>query len=433
MGNKRINWSSKEDVLKKLNLYIQSQGGSLINCKAKDRWHYIVKSCKKYNYDIVELCEELGYDYLEARKYRELRSCYSNYDNLKSTIKLFIDKNGYFPTQKELFYDLHISSHILKKYGGINRIKDDMNYIGNDLIDDLGFRNHSHYEYIIAQFLIYNNIPYLREQHPFPNPYDNYRSDFTFKKKNGETYHLEVWGYTNKDNSRIAEKYNKTKNQKIQLYKKYNIKFISINPNLFSSTLDDLQLNLKDVLSEILESDLNMIDSNLLIYPYKMNDEELFDEIMKFSKDGITLPTKSDFSQNNISLLYEVLKRFGNYSNFAKKFKVLLNKKYNFWNEDFVYDRLTKIHEKYGYLPSTSEIKLNKLAKDDYLFIGIIDGIKSVFGNITNGYLSFYEKCKINNVSLSDSDIQYLSNIQRFKKKYITETDRQRAYDILCA
>ena len=43
------------------------------------------------------------------------------------------------------------------------------------------------------------------------------------------------------------------------------------------------------------------------------------------------------------------------------------------------------------------------------------------------------QKCKINNVSLSDSDIQYLSNMQRFKKKYITETDRQRAYDILCA
>ena len=63
------------------------------------------------------------------------------------------------------------------------------------------------------------------------------------------------------------------------------------------------------------------------IYPEE--NKELFDEIMKLSKDGITLPKKKDFSQNNISLLYEVLKRFGNYSNFAKKFNALLNKKYN--------------------------------------------------------------------------------------------------------
>lgn len=431
--NNRINWGNRENVLSALNSYIQSQGGSLINCKAKDRWHYIVKSCKKYNYDIVELCGELGYNYLEARKYQKPRSCYNDYDKLKSEIKSFIDKNGYFPTQKELFYDLHVSSHILKKYGGINQIKDDMNYIGNDLIDDSGFRNHSHYEYIIAQFLIYNNISYLREQHPFPIPHDNYRSDFTFKTKNGEIIHLEVWGYTDKDKSKIAKKYNKIKNQKIQLYKKYNIKFISIEPSLFSNTLDDLQLNLKDMLSEIIDTKLNIVNSDLLIYPYKMSDKELFDEIMKLSKDGITLPKKKDFSQNNISLLYEVLKRFGNYSNFAKKFNALLNKKYNFWNEEFVYDRLSKIHEKYGYLPSTSEIQLNKLAKDDYLFIGIIDGIKTVFGNITNGYLSFYEKCTKDNISLTDKDIQYLLNVQHFKKKYITENDRQRAYDILCA
>lgn len=79
----------------------------------------------------------------------------------------------------------------------------------------------------------------------------------------------------------------------------------------------------------------------------------------------------------------------------------------------FIYDRLSKIHEKYGYIPSTSEIKLNKLAKEDCLFIGIIDGIKTVFGDITNGYLSFYEKCITDNISLTDKDIQYLLNIRK--------------------
>lgn len=430
---KKVNWKNETEVLKEIDTFIKNNGGLLINCRGKDRWYNIIKYCKKYNYNIDDLCARLGYDYANFKKVRSPRGYYSNYENVKCSINEFINKRGYFPTLKELNYDLHISSYMIKKHGGINKIKDDMHYIGNDLIDDSGFRNHSHYEYIIAQFLLHNNISYLREQHPFPVPYNNYRSDFTFKTKNEEIIHLEVWGYTDKDKSKIAKKYNKIKNQKIQLYKKYNIKFISIEPSLFSNTLDDLQLNLKDMLSEILDSKLNIVNNDLLVYPYKMSDKELFDEIMKLSKDGINLPIKKDFSQNNISLLYEVLKRFGNYSNFAKKFNALLNKKYNFWSEDFVYDRLSKIHEKYGYLPSTSEIKLNKLAKDDYLFIGIIDGIKTVFGNITNGYLSFYERCKTDNISLTDNDIQYLLNIQHFKKKYITENDRQRAYDILCA
>ena len=56
------------------------------------------------------------------------------------------------------------------------------------------------------------------------------------------------------------------------------------------------------------------------------------------------------------------------------------------------------------------EIRNKKLAKSDVLFIGIVDGIKSVFGNTINGYLTFYEKCVSENIKLGDKDIEYLAN-----------------------
>ena len=87
-------------------------------------------------------------------------------------------------------HNLDIPSSTIQYFGGIEKLKNDIGYIGEDLIDDSGFRNRSHYEYIVAQFLIYNNISYIREQHPFPKPYDNLRSDFTFEKSNGDIYHL---------------------------------------------------------------------------------------------------------------------------------------------------------------------------------------------------------------------------------------------------
>lgn len=93
-----------------------------------------------------------------------------------------------------------------------------------------------------------------------------------------------------------------------------------------------------------------------------------------------------------------------------------------------------QIHDKYGYMPTSIEIRNNKLAKDDSLFIGIVDGIKSAFGNTIQCYLRFYENCISHNVELGDKDIEYLTNLYNlkyFRKDMITKIDRQRAYDIL--
>lgn len=429
-------WSDKNYALSRLDNLLK-ENKTLQGMSRNSSWNNIKTMCNKYNYNVQELCEELGYDYLKLKGMKKPLCYYRDYNVLKSTIMSFIDKYERFPTIKELKYNYDVPPSTIQYFGGIEKIKDDIGYTEDDLIDESGFHNRSHYEYIVAQFLIHNNIPYKREQHPFPKPYDNMRSDFTFEMVNGEIYHLEVWGYqkSDVDGSRSKEYY-KRKKEKIALYKKYNINLISIENDIFSNTFDKIQTKLSELLRDILNADLKVIDHKYLIHPNKMSDDELFSEIMKISKDNVTLPKESDFTEDNKHLFLEALKRFDNYNKFAKHFSVVTNRKRGYWNEKTVINRLFNIHDKYGYLPTSIKIRNNKLSKDDSLFIGIVDGVKSVFGNTVQCYLLFYEKCIDKNIKLGEKDIEYLTNLYNlkyFRKDMVTESDRQRAYNILCA
>ena len=428
-------WSDKNYALSKLANFLK-ENKTLQGVSRNGSWNNIKTMCNKYNYNIQELCEELGYDYLKLKGMNKPLCYYRDYNVLKSTIISFIDKYERFPTIKELKYNYDVPPSTIQYFGGMEKLKEDIGYIGDDLIDDLGFYNRSHYEYIVAQFLIHNNIQYKREQHPFPKPYDNFRSDFTFEMVNGEIYHLEVWGYQKSyvDGSRSKEYY-KRKKEKFALYKKYNINLISIENDIFSNTFNTIQTKLSELLRDILNADLKVIDHKYLMHPNKMSDDELFSAIMEISKDNVTLPKESDFTEDNKYLFLEALKRFGNYNKFAKHFSVVTNRKRGYWNENTVINRLFDIRDKYGYLPTSIEIRNKKLSKNDSLFIGIVDGIKSVFDNTIQCYLLFYEKCIDKNIKLGEKDIEYITNLYNlkyFRKDMVTESDRQRAYDILC-
>ena len=433
----KTKWTDKTYALSRVNNYIKNNNNSLIGTCKNSKWNNILTMCRNYGYDIQDLCTELGYDYWELKGRNKPLNYYSDYNILKQTISSFIDEYGYFPTIKELKHNFDVPPSTIQSFGGIEKIKNDIGYTEDDLIDDSGFRNRSHYEYIVAQFLIHNNISYTREQHPFPEPNDNWRSDFTFEKSDGTIYHLEVWGYSSVDaNGKRSQMYCKRKANKLELYKKYGINLISVENDIFGNTFETIQIKLSELLSDILEANLKIIDHTFLTHPNKMSDQELFEEIMKISKGSSTLPKETDFTSDNRCLFLEALKRFGNYGKFAKHFGVVTNNKRGYWNENTVLNRLTDIQQKYGYLPTSIEIRNNKMAKSDDLFIGIVDGVKSVFGNTINGYLTFYEKCITENIKLGKRDNEYLNNLYNlkyFRKDSVTETDRQRAYDILCA
>ena len=122
----------------------------------------------------------------------------------------------------------------------------------------------------MAQFLIHNNIPYKREQHPFPKPYQNLRSDFMFEESNGNVWHLEVWGYRESDvDGKRSQEYCKNKEQKIDLYNRYGINLISIENNVFENTFNDIQKKLSNILSPILKINLKPVPHEFLIKPNK--------------------------------------------------------------------------------------------------------------------------------------------------------------------
>lgn len=432
----KLAWNDKDYALEVLKKYIEKYG-TLKGMSMNNEGNVIRAQIRNYKYDLREMCDDLGYNYDELMGLYYPEGYLYEKENLYSVIMEYIAQKGTFPTQNEMKMDLHIPTSVIQYFGGSESIKNDMNYTKDDLIDESGFRNRSHYEYIVAQFLIHNSVTYTREQHPFPKPYQNLRSDFTFEINSGETYHLEIWGYKEEDaNGKRSRQYCKKKAEKIELYKKYNINLISIENDVFSNSFDSIQNRLSFILFPILNRKFEIVDHSFLINPNKLSDDELFHEIMKISNDSLILPRENDFNDDNKYLFLEAIKRFGNYGNFAKRYNVCTNNKRGYWSKETVFNRLNMIHEKYGYLPTSIEIRNNKLAKDDGLFVGLVDAMKKIYKNTTQAYLEYYEYCSKNNIKLHEHDTKYLSNLYNlkyFRKDQVTEKDRNRAYAILCA
>lgn len=429
-------WADKSYVLKRLDNFIKKNGtlkGWTVN---NQEGASIAARIREHGYDLEELCTELGYNYYELRDIYYPEGFLYNYDNFKSILQKFIDENGYFPSQKQMRYDLHIPESIPLRFGGSEQIMKDMGITENYLIDDRGFYNRSYYEYILAQYLIHNNIPYEREQCPFPYPNDKLRSDFTFTTIDGIVYHLELWGYTSGYEylESRANEYLKRKEMKKNLYKKYNINLIEVDAQVFSNTLAAIQNRLSNILSNILNVELKDVDRKYIINPRGLTNDELFESIMKYSEDGITLPDVLFLQKNDTSLLNEILLRFDNYNNFAKEYGVRTNNKRGFWNKETVLDTMFIIKDKYGFMPTSSYIRNNKLYKEDKIFVGLTSAMKTVYDSTIDAYLTFFERCNDENIKLQEYEINFLNNIVNHKtvnKKSVKETEIQRAIYLL--
>jgi hypothetical protein len=386
--------------------------------------------------NIQELCEELGYDYLELNGQYYENGYLDNYENFKFEVEKFIEDYGNFPTLKNFKYDLHIPVSVISKYGSIKDLQKKIMGDKNNLLEDArGFYNRSHYEYMVAQFLIHNGIDYLREQFPFPKPNNMLRSDFTFFGANQETYHVEIWGYYESDiASSISFLYNKKRKEKEELYNKYKINLISINPNVFNCSLDEVQSNLSLIFQSYLSMELLHIDIKYMINPNKISDMELLNRIMEYSNDNRFLPKQEILQQNIPSLFNEMIRRYGNQNTFAIKYNKLTYSKVGMWNKDFALTIMNYVHNKYGYLLRQSTIRNEYLYKKDDMLIGYINGIQKVFGCTVDAYLFYYQYCLENKIILHKIDLEYLRYLSvgyRFNGKYATQERKDKAKIIL--
>lgn len=219
-------WLFKENRMMELDNFIKNNDNSLDFLAIKDRTLYsaIINNDGSVN----TLVEELGYSYNDICSI-SLNNFYKEFDNVKDRLEEFISEHNRFPTKNEIINTLKIQQRDIDFHGGMFELKRKMKYVDkDDLVDDNGFINSSSIEHTVAQFLIKNRIPYKREQFPFTKDVGKYRSDFTIETPN-KTYHVEVWGYSDKHGGGFSYKYIERKKEKLHLYQKYNISLISID------------------------------------------------------------------------------------------------------------------------------------------------------------------------------------------------------------
>ena len=97
-----------------------------------------------------------------------------------------------------------------------------------------------------------------------------------------------------------------------------------------------------------------------------------------------------DWLNGEVGKINEIHLRFDNYNNFAKEYGVRTNNKRGFWNKETVLDTMFIIKDKYGFMPTSSHIRNNKLYKEDKIFVGLTSAMKTVYDSTIDAYLTFF-------------------------------------------
>ena len=409
--NNNYYWIYKENILKELQEYINKHDGiNEISLKDIQLYRAIIKC----NHNVEDLIKELGYS-IEDVYHNKPRHYYDKLENLVSTIQLFIDKHGKFPSQNEIIFEIGIySAHVYKHFNSINELKKYMDYNDKkDLIDHRGDSNRSLYELYVANYLIAQGLSdnYQREQYPFKELESEiipYRSDFTLYPEGKKVIHVEVWGDKSGGRGQLFENYCRVRQLKEEQYTKYGEEFdlINIEPEVFVGTYDKIEHNLHDIFKDILPLKFNRINIDSLLPLHKFNERELFDELMSYSDDKNYLPKGTDLliSYNGGCLIRYVDNKYGGLSYFADKYNVkMVDRQNNYWDDQKVFDCFDYLIDTYGKIVS---YKASKELKDDNIQ-GLFHRIQNS-GGLVSLKLKYIYYCFENNKVVKDDLIKYL-------------------------
>ncbi len=406
-------WNFYENLQKEIKHYMEMYN-NLDNIQGNKWGRKIYNSSFKLGVNPYDIALSIGYRYLDVFN-RFPKGYINSFDRLTNIINEFIEKHNHFPSQSEFIYELNIGSGVLKKHGGVDGIKRKMGYYNNgDLVDNRGDVNKSSYELIVANFLIANGLKdkYKREQYPFKN--ERYRSDFTLYASEKEI-HIEVWGLSGKnDNSKRSKLYLDTKQKKLDLYKNYdNITLISIEPYIFKGSYDKISNNLRSLLSNHLNINLQNIGYTQLLNHNSLTNEELLEICLDMSYSNDVLPKQSTIIKNNYGIYTEISKRFNNYQEFASYYnKGVPYSSNNYWSLEEITDRLRYIEENHCKICHLTTSYLKK-PEDSYLN-GLLTALYK-FGGLINAKLHYYLHCLEELEHLSNEDIFYVQKISEGK------------------
>jgi hypothetical protein len=381
---------------------------------------------RRYGDNLTDLALELGYDIDILFPIRKPEGYYNNFENVKYRINKLIDSFGRFPTQEEINFGLGIHNRHLAKFGGMYEIKRRMNYDdSSDLKDDNGFFNKSIQEYYVAQFLIHNNISYKREG-LICEDY-GYLYDFLLEEIDDNKYYIEVWGYDDGSSQR-ADRYRVKMEKKIKIYKDCNLNLISISPTVFrNKSYEDINKSLYEVFEDIINKQFKELPNDIFIPSSKYTNIELKDEIMKYSKDGITIPSQSYLTSVNRTELYvEINRRYKSIFTFADNYNLKTEHlNYNYWNEDTIFETFTKMISEFGHILNKSECESEKY-KSNSIIKGFSGGVTR-HGGILENRIKYYEYLINNNKEIPILEHEVINRILNHKLPYNKVKDK---YDI---
>jgi len=428
-------WNKRENRLLEVDKYLKKYK-TLDNYSINKTEGTLIRNLTKYGELIYDMAIELGYNINEILTYKPV-GWYNNFNNLKNDILILIDKFGYFPSLQEIFKELKISNHIIDKYGGINNIKSMLNYNDiNDLKDKSGYYNRSKFELWTANFLLDYDVIYERESKPFNIEDGQYRSDFKIsiiQNHKNIDYYVEVWGYTKSSTNVKSIEYNKVRDIKENLYKKYKYQLISIEPEVFiNKKYEDINKSLYNIFKHILNKNYNKYIINNYIPANTLSDEELLTEALLISNNKNQLPSSKDLVKEKYGIYKEIIRRYNNYKNFAQKYgknTMYVNK--NYWSDiNNLFNIYNYMINKYDKILTQKENKElssvdNNLNKNMYAYV-----IK-LHGGVIQTKLKFFE----NNLYIPNKELEYIKNVSnkigRNIKNKVTSEQQQLAKQIL--
>jgi hypothetical protein len=337
---------------------------------------------------------------------------YDDFEILSKDILQLKTKIGRFPNKEEILTHLKIGYRYLKKHGGMYEIKRKLNVFDerNKFIDNSGFYNNSSYEMIVANFLIENNVPYLREQQIVKN--HKFRSDFTVYNQNDKPIHVELWGFLKSNNTKVGLEYNEVREIKEQLYKDHYIEYLSIEPTIFyKKNYNNMQESLMNIFELLINNhNLKFVKQDVLIPSYEHLDEEILQIALSYSHDINYLPEANIFREKHMGLYNQILKRYETYNNFAEKFnKKLLYKSNGYWNINKVFAIYDHMIEKFGKILSRNEVKQNKDTDEKVKdYSSIVASLDKMFEGFANLKIKYYAERINKGLPIPQDDFHWL-------------------------
>jgi hypothetical protein len=337
---------------------------------------------------------------------------YDDFEILSKDILQLKTKIGRFPNKEEILTHLKIGYRYLKKHGGMYEIKRKLNVSDerNKFIDNSGFYNNSSYEMMVANFLIENNVPYLREQQIVKN--HKFRSDFTVYNQNDKPIHVELWGFLKSNNTKVGLEYNEVREIKEQLYKDHYIEYLSIEPTIFyKKNYNNMQESLMNIFELLINNhNLKFVKQDVLIPSHEHLDEEILQIALSYSHDINYLPEANIFREKHMGLYNQILKRYETYNNFAEKFnKKLLFKSNGYWNINKVFAIYDHMIEKFGKILSRNEVKQNKDTDEKVKdYSSIVASLDKMFEGFANLKIKYYAERINKGLPIPQDDFHWL-------------------------